>query len=453
MSLHFIDKTNTTFETIHAESKGKITLAINLGGDNYKQLCYGSYNELQMSDFNSYFSINTFKGWRNIDNLYELKANYLEFDFDSDFETKKLELLSRLLWDYFLKKVVPFPTLIVDSGHGIWLIWLYHDIAICQKNNALNIQMLNKWNLVQEKLYDALKSLKPDPASMDACRVMRSTGTINYKSDKGQAPVKLVDIHPYCYTMDKLLTHLTGKSCDSYITEKTSKKAAKKAQKPAEKPAKKHSNYNVGKTNRNRVKDLETLAALRGYNIEPGMRELYLFIYAYHLQIITDDKCCTLERTLALNRKFVHPLSEAEVRRECYRRIDRAVEKRFSIGVNGYRRGGYNYKSETIINMFNITKTEMEHLQTICLGDVKIERHNAQKRQDRRNSNGLTDREQEKINKIYQCHIYFEKGYSVSEIANFVGINKSNVSRYLKLNKPENRLVKVLEAKSISNVS
>lgn len=432
----YIDKKGTLFERIHANSKGKISVAFK--NENTQEWIerYDTYDNLRIGLFNNFFSINTFTGRRELKNLFELKANFIELDIEKNTKYTKEQVLFFLEEDVFGHDV-PTPTLIVDSGHGFWLLWLYEDLAICRKGKAFNVQMYNKWNLIQDYLYNSLKDFGADRASLDAARVMRCTRTINWKKSEGLAPrfVKVVRDYKVMWTMEDLFTEITGLTKhefrDFIEKKKTSKSKIKRNTK---------SNWNIKLTTVNRIKDLEKLLELRNFDVR-GLREIFLFLYAYFTLCLTKDADYTTERVLAINNRFVEPLPEKQVLQEALKGAITGFKNRLSINSKG--RGGYNYKTETLIELLDISEAEQQFMTTLCSDTVKEERKLANERRKRRNNNGLTLREQSKLNNIFICHCLKERGYTNKEIVELTSLSKGTVSKYLSQPKPDESLVDI----------
>ena len=114
-------------DTLHSNSEGWITKAeINCG---YKQWHY-RYAELLEQDFaaeNVYISLNTFYStFRRVEYLKELKAQFIDLDCYNTKFTKD-QIIMHLEEDYF-NRTIPRPNLIIDSGRGLYLIWLINKV-------------------------------------------------------------------------------------------------------------------------------------------------------------------------------------------------------------------------------------------------------------------------------------------------------------------------------------
>ena len=287
---------------------------------------------------------------------------------------KPREILSKLEEEYF-NKSIPVPSMIVDSGRGLYLIWLIEQVP----SKAVSL-----WSAMQHYLYDKLKSLGADRQALDPSRILRVIGSYNTKSNTN---VKLLRFEFVRYTLKKLKEMYLPK-----VTKKleTKKKAFKR------KIVKFFNIYSLYKA---RIDDLEKLAELRGYDLE-GKRELILFLYRYYNEIL-EGKDRALELTYEFNNKFIKPLPLSEVR---------------SSTKSNYI-GKYNYKNSTLVELLDISKDEMEYLSSMVTEDVKYERNNERRKRNRRNEDGLTKREAKKRANLIDVLKGTEDKISTKEIA------------------------------------
>ena len=340
-------------DRVHSDSKGWITKAeMNCG---YKQWHY-RYNELLEQDFNQknvYISLNTFYStFRRLEYLKELKAQFIDLDI---YKTKfsKEQIIMHLEADYF-NKSIPRPNLIVDSGRGLYLIWLL---------NSVPSKALPLWKAIEEYLYSVLKPFGADRQALDPTRILRVPGSINSKS---KTTVNVIEQYDYIYDLREIQ--------NEYLPELEERKAKKKGR-----PSKTVFIHRERSLYYARIQDIIKLCELREYDLK-GHRELILFLYRYYLCYFLEDTQKALEDVLELNREFVYPLSETEVIR-----ATRSAEK---VYLNKDK--DYKYKNETLIEILLITELEETHMSTII-----------SKREFKRRKN-LRDRE-------YQKNKYKEK--------------------------------------------
>lgn len=315
-------------DILHSDSKGWITRAeINCG---YKQWHY-RYNELLEQEFeqeNVYISVNTFYStFRRLEYIKELKAQFIDLDIYKTGFTKE-QIIMHLEADYF-NKSIPRPNLIIDSGRGLYLIWLL---------NKVPSKALPLWKAIEEYLYSVLKPFGADRQALDPTRVLRVPGSINSKS---KTTVKVIEQYDYIYDLREIQ--------NEYLPELEERKAKKKGR-----PSKTVFIHRERSLYYARIQDIIKLCELREYDLK-GHRELILFLYRYYLCYFLEDTQKALEDVLELNREFIYPLSETEVRR-----ATRSAEK-----VYLSKDKDYKYKNETLIELLEITELEETYMTTI----------------------------------------------------------------------------------------
>ena len=315
-------------DILHSDSKGWITKAeINSG---YKQWHY-RYNELLEQDFNQenvYISINTFYStFRRLEYIKELKAQFIDLDIYKTGFTKE-QIIMHLEADYF-NKSIPRPNLIIDSGRGLYLIWLL---------NSVPSKALPLWKAIEEYLYSVLKPFGADRQALDPTRILRVPGSINSKS---KTTVKVIEQYDYIYDLREIQ--------NEYLPELEERKAKKKGR-----PSKTVFIHRERSLYYARIQDIIKLCELREYDLK-GHRELILFLYRYYLCYFLEDTQKALGDVLELNREFIYPLSETEVIR-----ATRSAEK-----VYLSKDKDYKYKNETLIELLLITELEETYMTTI----------------------------------------------------------------------------------------
>jgi len=314
-------------DILHSDSKGWITKAeINCG---YKQWHY-RYNELLEQDFNQenvYISINTFYStFRRLEYIKELKAQFIDLDIYKTGFTKE-QIIMHLEADYF-NKSIPRPNLIIDSGRGLYLIWLL---------NSVPSKALPLWKAIEEYLYSVLKPFGADRQALDPTRILRVPGSINSKS---KTTVKVIEQYDYIYDLREIQKE--------FLPELKPKEKRKGRPKKINYVYRERSLYYA------RIHDITKLCELREYDLR-GHREIILFLYRYYLCSFTEDTKKALEDVLELNSMFISPLKENEVIRatrsaeKCY--LDKNKE--------------YKYKNETLIDLLEITEYEETQMSTI----------------------------------------------------------------------------------------
>ena len=287
---------------------------------------------LKFNEDNVYITLNTFyKTYRRIECLKELNALFIDLDTYKTGFTKE-QILMNLNENYFGKNI-PIPNLIIDSGRGLYLIWLIKKVP----SMALPL-----WKAAEDYFYKTLKEFGADRQALDATRILRIPGSINPKT---HTEVKIIDNYDYLYELREIQ--------NEYMPE-LSEKALKKRGRP-KKVLFVHRERSLYYA---RIQDLIKLCELREYNLK-GHRELILFLYRYYLCYFTEDIEKSLNDTLELNDMFRQPLSENEVRN--------ATKSAETVFKNQSK--DYKYKNETLINLLEISDEEQKEMKTIISKD------------------------------------------------------------------------------------
>lgn len=312
----------------HSNSKGWITRAeINSG---FKQWHF-KYQELLKQNFekdNVYISLNTFYStFRRIEFLKELKAQFIDLDI---YKTKftKQQILMNLENNYF-NKSIPRPNMIIDSGRGLYLIWLI---------NSVPSKALPLWKAVEEYLYSVLKPFGADRKALDPTRVLRVPGSFNSKSN---TKVEIVEEYDYIYDLREIQSE--------FLPELDEKKPKKRGR-----PSKTVFIHRERSLYYARIQDIIKLCELREYDLS-GHREVILFLYRYYLCSFLEDTDRALNDVLELNSMFKLPLGKREAIR-----ATRSAEK---VYLNKNKE--YKYKNSTLIELLEITEFEETYMSTI----------------------------------------------------------------------------------------
>ena len=392
-------------DKLHSDSKGWITKAeINCG---YKQWHY-RYNELLEQDFNQenvYISINTFYStFRRLEYIKELKAQFIDLDIYKTGFTKE-QIIMHLEADYF-NKSIPRPNLIIDSGRGLYLIWLL---------NSVPSKALPLWKAIEEYLYSVLKPFGADRQALDPTRILRVPGSINSKS---KTTVKVIEQYDYIYDLREIQ--------NEYLPELEERKAKKKGR-----PSKTVFIHRERSLYYARIQDIIKLCELREYDLK-GHRELILFLYRYYLCYFLEDTQKALGDVLELNREFIYPLSETEVIR-----ATRSAEK-----VYLSKNKDYKYKNETLIELLVITELEETYMSTIISKREFKRRKNLRDREYQKNkyqeklrADGKVSEKDKISQRREKIKALLEQGFKQKEIYLSLNISKRtciNDIKYLK---------------------
>ncbi len=354
---------------------------------------------------------------RSNDNIRHFRALYIDLDLNNGHSK------TEAFYEIYIKAaqgLIPKPSMIIDSGRGLHLYWR---IEHAPKGAAYT------WQELEDYLYKQLKPLGADLKATDSARVLRLPNTIN---SRNSAMCEVLELNDFKYSMyDLREKYLHYQKKDKPGTNKKIKRDTSKVK----------NMFNSYSLHQARAYDMETIARLRNYDIK-GYRNSIIHCYTYWKGIYIREQDSLFNIVDSFNSKLIEPLKDNEIK-AIVRSTNKAIEKfidyeqgirsgedkRVSKGMRD--KGGYWYSNDTLIDMLNITEQEQRHLKTIIGTQEKYRRNNIRRREERRNEEGLTSREQQKINNIKQVKELAAQGLNQLEIAQEVGINQSNVSRIL----------------------
>jgi len=355
---------------------------------------------------------------RRVENIRQFRALFQDMDFEK-LGLHKSEIVY-LVWILHYEGKIPKPTMVVDSGRGIHLYWRIQNAPY---------GALNTWQELQDYIYYQLKHLGADRKATDGARVLRLPGTTNSKND-GQCEILYID-NELEYSMYELREkYLNYKPKVHQMKMEESKKIDNKV----------ISNrfFNSYSLHMERANDLNTLCRIRKYDMT-GFRNMVIHCYAYWKGIYVRDSFELENVVMELNNAFTEPLKETEVQ-AILRCVPKAIDK-FIAYEQGLRSGekkrvskgmrdkeGYWYKNETLIDRLEISSDEQKHMKTIIGVQEKYNRKN--EKRTPRNENGLTKREQEKVNLIEKIKKLKEEGYTQKEVAQKIDKSLRTIKNY-----------------------
>ena len=355
---------------------------------------------------NVYITLNTFyKTYRRLEYLKELKALFIDLDTYKTGFTKEQILMN--LNDNYFKQSIPVPNLIVDSGRGLYLIWLI---------NKVPSMALPLWKAVEEYFYKTLKEFGADRQALDATRILRVPGSINSKTN---TEVKIIDEYNYLYDLREIQ--------NQYMPELSEKAPVRRGR-----PKKVLFVYRERSLYYARLQDIIKLCELREYDLK-GHRELILFLYRYYSCYFTEDIEKALHDTLEVNSMFRQPLSEKEVIR-----ATRSAET-----VYKEQNKDYKYRNETLINLLEISDIEQKEMLTIISKDEYKRRNNEYNkkkynsemakekyRNQLKNEGKLPKKEQIEL-KMKKIKSLRTQGFKNKEISQELNIAPKTLERYI----------------------
>lgn len=394
------------FDTIHGDSKGIVEIVnfntfgrVDKINRQYGTLVRHYYEDMFMKhlDKDLYFSLNSFsKLNRRQENLLELKALWSDLDYYKTKYTKNQVLYA--IEDMVHNNELPQPTFIVDSGRGIYLIW---------KIARTPPQALERWRNIMLYIHNKLIDYGADRACVEPSRVLRLDGSINSKSKKSVEVINYTGAIYNLYTLNKDYLSLPQRKIEEPLRTTTNKPINRTKNKKYRTNGKNvlylHNQY---KTYLSRLQDIETLCLLRNYEIEKyHCRELILFLTKYWTWCATKNEELSLAKVIELNAKFDKPLSAKE------------VSQRVKINEKAQRLQAYRYSNNTLIEILKISEEEQFQLSSIHSKKVQLKKLDIARKEERRNKEGLTPRQVQKIEQENKIKNLVAKGLTNKEIS------------------------------------
>ncbi|MDY6153542.1 MAG: hypothetical protein SPI06_09015 [Terrisporobacter sp.] len=388
---------NNYINTLHKNSEGFITVA--KMKKHWQQYYFEGINDLSinLNDKDVYISQNTFNNRsRRLTHLKELKALYIDID------CYKVNL-SKEAVKYFMENdlygQIPVPNMLIDSGRGLYYIIFLENTKV---------EDLPKWQLVERYLYEKLKKLGADNKALDATRVLRVVGSTNSKNNE---LVKVIDTYDYQYTLDEII--------ENYIPEVNEDRKEKQKPKGVRKKGRKKkfvSLFNLYNLYYTRFKDIKKLVEIRNYEMT-GYREITLFLIRYFLNVYHGDDDLVMEEVIEINNSFTEPLEINE------------VFNATRSGVIGATESVYKYSNDKLIKLLDITPSEQKEMATIIGKSEKYYRNNKNRRDNRRDENGLTQRESSKLNNENEILELKRKKYTLKQISEKLNLSIDYVKK------------------------
>lgn len=420
----------------------------------------------QKNKFNSYFSVNSFsRPQRSTATLFRLNALYADIDWHGKKVDYKIVL--SVLEDYFFGTKIPYPTHVTFTGRGLQLFW--------QIEHAPK-QALKFWMMIEGLIVDELESISEylpkvsiDRSCVTVDQVMRQPNSWHVTAKTYAKELDLSYLHEYQYTLkeiaDDYFMHVWDvfdknhakkleaiKRREEYLANKALREADKEAyqqKKQAEREAKQQQKKKIAKMFNGytlmvaRIEDFQKLLELRNYDIK-GCRDTFFFFYAWTFA----TEHTTLEKItaelLGINTLLKDPLTDLEIEAkasEVFSRLPRVKQKLFSNSTdaelellkdNKSGKAFRGFRNKTLVKRLGITKEEQKHMKTLIDTREKYDRNNERRRNERRDENGMTQREKAKADTRTKVQELKAKGMSRSQVVKATGLSESTVKRHWK---------------------
>ena len=452
----------------HSRHNAGVTFAHKLkepdeSGRTFQQLPAKKYNSaieyargcVGMPD--TYMGVNgviPFRG-RSNENTVSLTCNFIDAD------CHKIGLTPEQAFDKSISiceaNGLPLPTLVFESGRGVYLFWLYEQPLYVGKKSKVSPRFKSRFTVTQELLIQLFEPVGADPACKDLARILRLVDTINSKSgltvkayDVGERvnpstlnsrAIRAV-IANYPQTVTPLPKPLIKKTDNPGFSE-----VIKPLPEPDLKPQRQTQHYTsknqvTNMLNRRtlvytRMDDLRKLAEMRGGKLTDH-REMAIFYFAISAAVY----CNTRDSLLREVRLFMYGSIQCGGKYD-YRRPEKLLatvlrrhKETQQARIDGDLVTDLNYKAKntTIIRNLEITAQEQAHLKTIISKDEKKGRH-SKAESERRRGAGAVERAEyegkaaERREKAIQLRT---SGLKAAQIAEIMGTTQSAIYELFK---------------------
>lgn len=375
-------------------------------------------NKGQFEPINLFYSVNTYKEIKNAseDKLGAIANILIDIDYrKSFFKNLTKDRFIKMMEEEYFGQVVPCPSALIYTGNNFHITYkIKYPVNATDKAKSLAKR-------IQKEISNRLSDFNADRA----VNLTTSSRFINTYNSKTMEKVTAKIYENKLYELRELQQWLPDLP-SWYEKWKEDKKSN------ADKPKKIHNVFNLYNLLKTRLSDLETLQEMREFNCH-GHRELMCFLYrnfAMQSLLIGDSEVDAAKEAqnmmMEFNNKFKRPL----------------IEKNVESKTRNIERKQYSLRNETIITMLNIKEHEERALKTIISDGEYIRRQQEynkkrdeirkeKRKEARRNEDGLTKREQEKINNINTIKELLNEGLKRKEIASKLGKSIHTVDKYI----------------------
>ena len=389
-------------------------------------------------DLDTWITQADFKGYnRRLVNFLRVGVAWVDLDYYNSEHagTVPEKLAEQILW-YCQYETIPFPSIIIYSGRGLQVKWLF--------SNPIPTQALVRWNTLQKYICSKFDLFGADPKAKDASRVLRLVDSVNTKSgDKCRIIYvnKIGDDETASYSFDNLCDAFFPYSRDEMQQlqiEQAETREQKQKFKVIEGGKKSQGRqFNEQTLNWHRLLDLRKLSRLRGWKEEAaaGYQDWCLFLAVCFLSwSIKPDRL--FQEVNVLAREFCPTWRHDEAAAITKSAIARAHEasngKKVKFDGKLYD-PRYRFTNAFLIETLKITDNEQKELMTIISKD-EARRRDRESATDRRRQAGMIDRATYQLTadqRKTEARLRHAKGENYKEIADALRISVDTVKGYL----------------------
>ena len=293
---------------------------------------------------------------RRLINLWHLPLAFVDLDtHTSCYGDLSPDRASRAAHQYLADQGIPPASLVIHSGRGLYLKWLFRD--------PLPKAALPRWNVVQKELTDRLLCFGADPRAKDASRVLRLVQTTNTKQrDPELRKVRVLWVeevngrplrHPFEDFADEVLPFTRRELEGRRVERKLRLIQGGKKDKSKEKAAYR---FNYRSLHWDRLTDMLLLIDLRGV-IPEGDRHTHFFLT---LNSMLQSKQITLPNLYHEAREVAHRINPN------FRCDSEWTQADIASLYHRAKEGEWlHYRNETLIDQLKITPDEERRMKTL----------------------------------------------------------------------------------------
>lgn len=395
--------------------------------------------------------INGCNNRRTYDLAYSAHAIQVDIDYYTDpkLKAESAETVYREICKYLKKKYKGklLPSYGINSGNGLYLIFLTDELILY--NNEENKMLYNN---LMFKLISDLSPFHADMSCKDLSRVLRIPSTFNLKNG-GKKLAYIIDfdniknkpVPRYSIkTLKSVLKVNNGKKESRSIKPTAPSKTLKLKQKTKQNTVKKNS-LTLNSLGKARVTDLIRYLRNRHFNIEKrhlfflylGVScaeyntplDLHIFLQDINKQIkepLPDREIDRIYKTVLENALFRNGLDVTEMKHYTDYN-DYLPENPLS---DTYKQDKLVFSNNVIINELEMTESEVKTNKTIITKEEKNERQKAANKRKRRNSNGLTKKQQEIQDKLFAMQKMLQHNENKEDIMKALKISRRTYYLY-----------------------
>ena len=372
--------------------------------------------------------------------IARIGANWLDLDSYNvpDLADRSHDQIIYHILDRCADVQIPRPSLIMSSGRGYYLKWIY--------NKPLTQRALERWSAVQHALHDQFKSLASDRASLDAAHVLRIEHTVNSKCGKPaeivweyRDPKGELVRYDFEYLAYEILPY-SRQELQELQAEREATRAAYELQRSQRTKSRKHTNL-VAKTINDlsyaRLCDLRQLFGpqMRGIAKEGERDTVFFMALCFCCETLTFG--AKEEEIAAIWQEFAPSLKWREAKGYAGSAIGRW--KMAKAGKRIKWRGRlikptYRWQNGTIIKWLGITSEEQRQMTTL-IGPEERKRRELERYTARRRTKGQITRVEYESNaarKRIEIEQRLAQGLKPSVIAQELGIDVSGIYKIWK---------------------